>query len=297
MSRERSLSKMKTKKNDSWMKPKGGDSGGDEPETTSEPSPMAQPPVTPAPSVVPSLPLQPVAPVASPSSPAPPSVPSIESRPLNAKYSTVAFDSSSSSDDSDKEDDEEKEKEEDSAETKPESPRSKFCRVSQWLSDEEHLSTLEDFFGVENSTELKEDVNALTDPETNETLLHRACSHGLINIVQCLIEGAGSEVNALDKDGRTPLHYAIRSSHALVAKYLIKQCGSDLNQEDESHLTPLALCRHLLAEAGQGQGQTEEASLTEIRKVLEKYEKKSMEKRMKITQPVYRRAEEGEGGP
>jgi hypothetical protein len=314
LSRERSLSKMKTKKNDSWMKPKGEDTESATTTTSQQPppSPTKQPqlfspaPFVSAPSATPATVTATTAPVATVASPAsssalPPAASSAESRP--AKYSTVAFDDSSSDEDSDKEvqDEDEQEMEEAIKPTEPETPMSKFTRLSLWLSDEDKLVDLENYFGV-GSDRLKEDVNSILDSETQETLLHRACSHGVINVIQCLIEGAGSDVNALDSNGLTPLHYAIRSAHSLVAKYLIKQCGSDLTKEDfHHHLTPLALCRQLLSSSsessvqGDGGSVAQEESWNEIQKVLEKYEKKSIEKRLKITQPHYQRETEEAG--
>jgi hypothetical protein len=293
LSRERALNKMKTKKNDSWMKPKTEDSTA---AATSPATPPMSSPEAPSPSrpqeTMQSAPTQQQT-QSQPSLTQPP--PTQEPQRSNsaggaAKYSSIDMDSSSDEEDSDAE----VEKEEQEPEPEPE-PISKFEELSAWLEQEEKLGDLEAYFGVGES-QLKEDINAILDPTgTNGTLLHRACgsgraggggggggSCGLINMVQCLVEGAGCHVNTVDAHGMTALHYAIRSSYSLIAKYLIKQCGADLTIQDENNLTPLDLCGKLL-EASEG----DQESLVEIRKVLEKYGNKSMEKRLKITQPVY----------
>lgn len=240
--------RMKTKKNDSWMKPKAEDD---------------------TPSDQPNLPQQ-----------SPPS-PQVQPRSASIKYSSIEMDSSS--DESDNENENDNTSVEPLVSEPPAEPEpiSLFSKISAWFENEDNLSLLEEYFGVGN--ELKEDINAIVEPTTNETLLHRACTTGMINIVQCLIEGAGSNVNAVDSQGSSPLHYAIRSCQPLIAKYLIKKCGSDLRLKDCNQLTPLELCNQLLA---QTDGDNH-AALLDIQQVLEKYENKSIEKRLKIIQPVY----------
>lgn len=264
LARERSLNKMKTKKNDSWMKPKTDE----EIPTESIPTNQSEPISTNQPeSISKNLTDMPLS-----------SVPGSQPRTNALKYSSIEMDSSS-----DESDEDEVTVEKESPESEPiaEPEVSTFSKVTAWFGSDENLFQVEDYFGV--GDHLKEDVNAIRELTTNETLLHRACSSGSINLVQCLVEGAGSDVNAVDYQGSSPLHYAIRSFQPLIAKYLIKKCGSDLTLRDCNDLTPLGLCTQLLNEVD-GDNQ---AIMLDIHKVLEKYENKSIEKRLKITQPVY----------
>lgn len=162
-------------------------------------------------------------------------------------------------------------------------------QLFEWVTDEENISDLEEYFGA--GEQLKEDVNLIIHPFTNETLLHRACSSGFITIVQCLIEGIGSHVNVTDSLGKTPLHYSIQSYQPYVAKYLIKNCGSDLEAKDSNNQTPLELCNQLLNDlknsSDNNEKQVEIDSLIDIQKVLQKSQNKPIEKRLKIVSPVY----------
>lgn len=48
----------------------------------------------------------------------------------------------------------------------------------------------------------------------------------------------GADINARNKKGRTPLHYAARGGNLSVVKYLIKK-GADVNALDDDRNTPL----------------------------------------------------------
>lgn len=53
------------------------------------------------------------------------------------------------------------------------------------------------------------------------TPLHYACIGGLLSLVKLLLEFGVDDINSLNRDFRTPLHYALAYGHAEVAGYLI----------------------------------------------------------------------------
>ena len=108
---------------------------------------------------------------------------------------------------------------------------------------------------------------SLMDPDVitveGYTPLHMASRSGNVEVVQILLD-AGSDIEAKDRDGRTPLHSAMLGSiDAILMKldpvrfawpiacpdkmirFLLK-AGSDVNAEDIYNLTPL----HLASDAG-----------------------------------------------
>ncbi len=91
------------------------------------------------------------------------------------------------------------------------------------------------------STCNSEDVIVEFNKEKEQTNLDKelltAVQDGGFNKVQGLIN-RGANVNAKDKDGKTPLHYASRSDHHLgMVKYLISK-GADIDVKDNSGRTP-----------------------------------------------------------
>jgi len=56
--------------------------------------------------------------------------------------------------------------------------------------------------------------------------LHLAIRNGHVNIVQHLVTKVGVSVNAVDGDGRSPLHVAAAANQPKVATLLIKHCAS-----------------------------------------------------------------------
>nr|KAF6454662.1 ankyrin repeat and FYVE domain containing 1 [Rousettus aegyptiacus] len=93
------------------------------------------------------------------------------------------------------------------------------------------------------------DVNSPRQPGTNgegeeeardgQTPLHLAASWGLEETVQCLLE-FGTNVNAQDAEGRTPVHVAISNQHSVIIQLLISHPDIHLNVRDRQGLTPFA---------------------------------------------------------
>ena len=86
------------------------------------------------------------------------------------------------------------------------------------------------------------DVNAKDD--NGWTPLHFAVYYGHKEIVELLI-AKGADVNAKDKNGWTPLHLAAENGRKQVAELLIAK-GADVNAKDKNGWTPL----HLAVDGG-----------------------------------------------
>ncbi|MCB9492879.1 MAG: ankyrin repeat domain-containing protein [Epsilonproteobacteria bacterium] len=72
-----------------------------------------------------------------------------------------------------------------------------------------------------------------------ETLLHVACKHeGNIGRVRELVEAEKADVNARNKFGDTPLHYACLHGDVQVVEYLLEQ-GAEMNARNCFNETPL----------------------------------------------------------
>ncbi|KAK3591730.1 hypothetical protein CHS0354_019500 [Potamilus streckersoni] len=69
-----------------------------------------------------------------------------------------------------------------------------------------------------------------TDPwsrtSEEETLLHRACIHGKLEMTKCLVETYPKMLHEVDNGKRTPAHHAAAGGNIAVLTYLI-DCGTD----------------------------------------------------------------------
>ena len=73
--------------------------------------------------------------------------------------------------------------------------------------------------------------------------IHKAAEEGNIEAVKQHI-AAGTDVNAKDEEGETPLHHAAWEGHKEVAQLLIAK-GADVNAKNNVGDTPLDLATHL----------------------------------------------------
>ncbi|WP_353285322.1 ankyrin repeat domain-containing protein [Wolbachia endosymbiont (group A) of Beris morrisii] len=132
-----------------------------------------------------------------------------------------------------------------------------IINIKNWDNSESYrISTLEfdlglepiiirrlDRFSLSDIAEIQDLINKASEIyqkkaelELNKQLL-TAVKDSDFNEVQGLVN-RGANVNAKDKDGKTPLHYASRSIHHLgMVKYLISK-GADIDVKDNSGRTP-----------------------------------------------------------
>lgn len=150
------------------------------------------------------------------------------------------------------------------------------AQLFEWVADDSKIPQLEEALGV--TPNIKRDVQKIRDSESGSSLLHVACKSGHLAVAQLLVEGVGSDVNALDKKDRTSLHYAVLACRVLIVRYLVKYCGADLEIKDEDGKTALNMCNEL--DPG-------DSNAEEISRIISKASGKSPEKRMKIVLPKY----------
>jgi len=68
--------------------------------------------------------------------------------------------------------------------------------------------------------------------------IHNLAQKGDLEGIKIQIEQNPELVNARDKDGRTPLHWACRGVHLEVVRFLVDK-GADFNVEDSNKIVPL----------------------------------------------------------
>ncbi|XP_076435552.1 uncharacterized protein LOC143275371 [Babylonia areolata] len=83
----------------------------------------------------------------------------------------------------------------------------------------------------------------VTSTRKEATALHFAClcsSHTASADITCLLLQAGADVNAVDRNGNTPLFYAVSNDHTDAADLLIRH-GADVKARNERGETPLGI--------------------------------------------------------
>ena len=86
------------------------------------------------------------------------------------------------------------------------------------------------------TSEINPEKKAIKDG-IDDVALRRAAKDGNLAEVERLIE-KGTNVNAKDNDGNTPLYFAANNSHLAVAAKLLEH-GTDVNAKDDGGNTPL----------------------------------------------------------
>lgn len=119
------------------------------------------------------------------------------------------------------------------------------------------------------------DVNVIRG-EDGASLLHVAAKLGSLDVSQYLVEGIGADVNAVDNNNRSPLHYAVESCQLILVRYLVKYCGCALDSKDVNGKVALDM---LEAAAGEDRD--------EIERIIQKSAKKPAAKRTKVTIPTF----------
>jgi len=75
-----------------------------------------------------------------------------------------------------------------------------------------------------------------------ETALHIACRFGLRNILEYLLKfGKNFDINAVDKEGNTPLHYACYGKYTSIVKILLREDQINVNITDPNGDSPLMI--------------------------------------------------------
>ena len=65
-----------------------------------------------------------------------------------------------------------------------------------------------------------------------QSMIHKAASLGLVEMLMLLLERTGAKPELVNAQLATPLHLACKSSRLSVSKFLIG-CGVEVNQQDE----------------------------------------------------------------
>ena len=98
-----------------------------------------------------------------------------------------------------------------------------------YLNSEE-LKELHSLYDQHKTTSVKEVqlYYSTGKPFGTGTLLHEAAALKSLNIIKYLVEKRGADVNAIDSDGKTPLHKAAWQGRIDAVKYLVSK-GANVN--------------------------------------------------------------------
>ena len=112
------------------------------------------------------------------------------------------------------------------------------------MSDESIKEQLLDAIYSRNREEALHLLSLLSNPHKvkysdNFTILHWAAYHGVLDIVQVLINEYQFDTHCVDDDGYTPLHYAAYKGHLNIIKYLITECNCNPQSKNKYGVTPL----------------------------------------------------------
>ncbi|CAI0381065.1 unnamed protein product [Linum tenue] len=105
-----------------------------------------------------------------------------------------------------------------------------------------------------------ESSNNCKNPPIGNHALHRAAVRGELGLVQDLIGQGGTDVNAADGDGYTPLMLAAREGHGKVCRVLIS-AGAEVDARNARGETALILARRSNIGGGGGETAAEEVIL------------------------------------
>lgn len=72
--------------------------------------------------------------------------------------------------------------------------------------------------------------------------IHDAAENGDLNTVKALIQKDKTLINAPDREGKTPLHYAAAKGHLHIVEWLVMH-GADVNARNSSGITPMYLAK------------------------------------------------------
>jgi ankyrin repeat protein/signal recognition particle receptor subunit beta len=108
-----------------------------------------------------------------------------------------------------------------------------FAKTLFEICKQDHLDILKETIEMG-----KCDPLAIRD-RRQRTLLHIACQHNLIDMVQYLIIDQGFDLNVRDEDNRTPLHSACLLGHLNIVEYLTSRKECILNARNSSKRTPM----------------------------------------------------------
>ena len=109
-----------------------------------------------------------------------------------------------------------------------------------------HLACQHGYLDIVQYLIRNQKYNPETTTPNGHTPLHTACKSGHLHIVKCLITDHKCNPHSTDSDGYTPLHAASESGSIETVKYLITEHRCDPQVSDSNSSTPL----HYASESG-----------------------------------------------